>query len=303
MDMGLFEKIVREYDEIGGGELELTPAMGDPLMDTKILERIHLARSYDKIGPVWMYTNGILLDKVGVKNFLDSGIGRMHISIAGHNREAYKRLMGVDAFDRVKANVLELLELNNGNGRKVEIRIDVRADVSMSKVVKEKPFQEFRKLTNLIDYQIFYHDWVGMVPGQEIPEGMMRERMRWRRGPCAKLYCGPKILWNGDVSACCTNPEGNPGLILGNVRDFHLLQLWQGEAMGEVRRSFVGGEPPEPCHKCTRYIRFSFNTDLHYRRRVKEKHQDFLDSDYFRRVNGGGSVSLPGDGCGQSCRR
>ena len=49
MDRKLFEKIILEYVEIGGGDLGLGPTVGDTLADKYIIERIKFARSFDKI--------------------------------------------------------------------------------------------------------------------------------------------------------------------------------------------------------------------------------------------------------------
>ena len=282
MPMELFEKIVREYAEIGGGRFFISGSAGEPLLDAQILQRISLARAHDNIRPIMVYTNGVLLNKVGAKNLLDSGMHAMRISIAGHNREAYKKLSGVDEFDRVSANVVELLEMNNCNGRKVEIIIDLRADVSMGKVVKEKAIQELRKLTNQIDYQIFYHNWGGAVPSKEIPKTMVKERMRRRKTPCRVLYRAPRILWNGDLSACNSNVNADPGLILGNVRDSHIVRLWQSQARKELLARFARADPPESCLNCSRYG--PFPGELRARTNIKHIYNVFLSSDYFRRM-------------------
>ena len=288
MSMELFKKIVREYAEIGGGGLRFSPMGGDPLMDTKIMERIHFARCYDNMSEIFMYTNGISLDEVGPKDLLDSGIHSIRLSIPGHDREAYKRMAGVDEFDRVSTNVLELLAINNRKGRPVEIRLDIRADVAMSQVSKAKAIQRFRKLTNLIDYQIYYHNWGGVVPSGQVPVVMRKERIRRRKGVCFVFYHAPKVLWNGDFSACgYANIDGDRELILGNARDCHIVEMWHSEAMKELRIRFAEGNLPRLCRRCSHYRSSSFGVDLAAQREIKKRYQDFLASDYFCRMRPG----------------
>ncbi len=283
MSMELCEKIVGDFSDIGGGIIIFGGSAGEALMDTRILERIRLARRFDNIRLVSIHTCGILHDKLGLKDLLDSGVYRMRINIPGHNREAYKRMTGVDMFDSVEANVVELLELNNRMGRPVDIRIEFRADAPMSQVVKEKAFQRFRSLTDLIDYKIFYHNWAGAVRSEDIPRTMRKERMRRRKGPCYILYRCPRVFWNGDVSACSSNVDGHPSLIFGNVRDSHIIQLWQSEARKELLARFAIGDLPEPCRHCSRYK--PFYSTLRIRRVAKRAYQNFLSSDYCRRTN------------------
>ena len=74
-----FKKTVDDYVQDGGGGLGMTPTVGDPLVDGKILDKIRYARGFHAIDKIFLYTNAILLDKFGYENVLKSGITKLAI--------------------------------------------------------------------------------------------------------------------------------------------------------------------------------------------------------------------------------
>ena len=52
MSLDLYKKIITEYVEMGGGDLGLTPTVGEPLADKFIIERIKFARSFKEINKI-----------------------------------------------------------------------------------------------------------------------------------------------------------------------------------------------------------------------------------------------------------
>ncbi len=100
--MDLFKKTVDDYASQGGGSLSMTPTVGDPLVDGKILEKISYARSVARIGSIFLYTNGILLDKFGYEQTLQSGITRLAISTYVGSQEGYEHYYGKDEYTELE---------------------------------------------------------------------------------------------------------------------------------------------------------------------------------------------------------
>ena len=91
IDEKIFFKCVDQYDKLGGGTLNFTPTVGDPLVDKNLVEKIKYAKSKKNIYSITSYTNGILLDKFGFKNILTSGLTRLGISTYIGTSEGYKK--------------------------------------------------------------------------------------------------------------------------------------------------------------------------------------------------------------------
>ena len=94
IDKDLYTKCVDQYDKLGGGTLNFTPTVGDPLVDKNLLSKIQYARQKKNIYSITSYTNGILLDKFGFDKILNSGISRLGISTYIGTSEGYKKFYG-----------------------------------------------------------------------------------------------------------------------------------------------------------------------------------------------------------------
>ena len=57
----LFKKIILDYVKMGGGDLGLTPTVGEPFADKNIVSRVKFARSFPEIKKIGTYTNLISL--------------------------------------------------------------------------------------------------------------------------------------------------------------------------------------------------------------------------------------------------
>ena len=63
MSLQMFQKVVDDYVQMGGGPVSLTPLEGEPLLDPILLERLEILKKYPEMQQVVVTTNGIALDK------------------------------------------------------------------------------------------------------------------------------------------------------------------------------------------------------------------------------------------------
>ncbi len=68
------------------------------------------------------------------------------------------------------------------------------------------------------------------------------------------LYDGPIVFSDGSVGLCgCRDFNSESDLIVGNINDSSLLDIWQLEKVKKLRESFYCGSFPSICKKCTTY--------------------------------------------------
>ena len=72
------------------------------------------------------------------------------------------------------------------------------------------------------------------------------EPPRKARYTCRFLWNELFVALNGDVAPCCI--QGRP--VVGNVFQQNLDQIWNGEAMQEMRRRLLEGDPIDCCRDC-----------------------------------------------------
>lgn len=248
-----FEFFLKKYIEYGGGELKLTPIVGDPLVDRNLIDKIKMTKRTDKITHLYTYTNLIGLDNFDIREFLLSGIDKIDISTCFGGREMYKRLFGVDRYEDVMFNLMELIEENDRLGRKVKINIYERS---------EKPYPEREEVNRIIDcgYKIRkmenYDNWTGLIKLKDLPKGQEFRKIEDMSEPCSLFYKGLIILMNGDVGACwCRDVEAK--LIVGNIYKNTLEEIWNGEVLKKIKQNWHNGHIPLICKNCYQYTPLS----------------------------------------------
>jgi radical SAM protein with 4Fe4S-binding SPASM domain len=257
----VFEKAVGDFVSIGGGSVGLTPIVGDPLIDPKFVERVRYLRSFSSIDRIWVTTNAILLDKHGLDEVLNSGLTSITISTAGFEEEMYQRVYRSKSYQRVRRNVLELIEKNDGRSEPVNITIGLRSDRPLNEVLKQPDFQPILAHNPAIDFTWSFTSANGRITRPLLPESMRLRVVTSRKETCVQLYNGPIVLPDGTVMACsCVAAmDAIEDLAIGNVMQNSLLDIWVGEQMKHIRASFGSDQLNETCAGCDMYR----NTELY----------------------------------------
>jgi len=264
LPMQLFKKAIDEYSEIGGGNVGFTPVVGDPFLDPDFLEKIRYARSKENIRQIGFYTNGILINKIGARDIILSGVSEITISIGGFDAESYARIFQVDRWDSVYEGLRNLLKENELFNNKVNIWIEFRSDMPAWKLIKTTAYKELTRYNFNFRFNVFYDNWSNRI-NQEDLKGTMRLRTpSKKREPCFVLYTGVKILSNGDVTLCgCRDLNGDSELVLGNIQNKSILNMWRDQRVKNIRSGFYRSTYPKICQDC------SFYRDLSSLRREK----------------------------------
>ncbi len=260
MTDAVYLKALDDYCSIGGGELMLQSCVGDPLLDPRIVERIKEARSRPEITKIATITNGIHLDKVGIERLLQSGITDLMISTGPWEEKLYRLIYRSKEYHRVRKNVTQLLKMNADGGEPVRIKISFRTNLSMKKTLELPDYQAIRKYPHEIEFNTDFDTWLGEIGQKDLIYGMhIRPLSRLEKEPCFWFYDGPIVFVDGKVGLCgCRDFNAKSELIVGNIQESHLLDLWQSESTKRLRNYFIKGNFPEICRKCTTYANLDF---------------------------------------------
>jgi MoaA/NifB/PqqE/SkfB family radical SAM enzyme len=239
----VFYKAVHDFASIAGGSVGLTPMVGDPLVDPDFLERIRYMRSLPQIDRIFLTTNGILLDKFGIKEILTSGITSIDISTSGFDELSYKRIFRSSSYKRMKANVLQLLDENAKLGRQVNISIGLRTDRPINLVMKDPDFQPILKYKPHVDFTYFFGSAGGRITEELLFPNMRLRGAREKYETCANLYNGPIVLPDGDVfsCACYDAMDAITDLKIGNILQESLSDIYSGLLISNLREQFKSG--------------------------------------------------------------
>jgi MoaA/NifB/PqqE/SkfB family radical SAM enzyme len=255
MDDDVFRKAVADYVACGGGSVGLTPVVGDALIDPKFLDRVRYLRRIPQVDRIWVTTNGILLDRFGVAEVLRSGLTAITVSTAGFEPGMYRRVYRNASYERMRRNVLRLVEENAMLGEPVAITIGLRPDRPLDDVVRDPDFQPILAHRPQLDFTWSFTSANGRIKRESLPPAMQLRVVRERREPCVNLYNGPIVLPDGTVMACsCVAAmDAMADLGIGNVLEAHLAEIWRGQRMRDLRESFVAGPLNATCSGCDMY--------------------------------------------------
>lgn len=258
MKAPVYEKAIAAFVENGGGSINFTPTVGDPLVDKNIVRKIRHAKAQPSITSVMLYTNGILLNRFPADDILTSGLTRLAISTYVGTREGYKHYYGKDKYDRVLTNIEAIGKRNRELGSPVLITLHLRVARDEGEWKTTPEYARFVELFggSNISFLESYDAWSGRIELNDLPGGCeMAENLPIevkKKSPCFELYRRVHVLADGNVGACiCVDLESE--IKIGNLNTHSLKEIWQGEKLKNYRSEWLKGNLPKVCQTCTRY--------------------------------------------------
>jgi MoaA/NifB/PqqE/SkfB family radical SAM enzyme len=215
----------------------LTPIVGDALIDPKFLERVRYLRSLPEIDRIWLTTNCILLDRFGIEAILQSGVSAINVSTAGFDAEMYERVYRNGSYNRMRRNVLELVERNTAMGSPVAVAIAQRPDRPLEAVMADPDFQPILAHKPELDFTWSFTSANGRITREILPA-----RMKLR-----------VVTERTEV---------------GNILHSSLEEIWRGSRIRDLRSSFGTAKLNSTCAGCDMYRNLEFYRTRQGRKRA-----------------------------------
>lgn len=269
MPLELYEKIIREYSEMGGGVIDLSPITGDFFLNSKCLERIEIARKYPNIGAIKVTTNAIAMDRI--KDNWDSFIKQtdcVQFSVGGLDKDSYREMYGVDKYERVRQNIIEFAMLKNRIKPRYSLTMFLRVKKKFLKLIRDPDYKMYKNLGIKIVIDNVYGNWSGMVSEKDLPHGVIFKKnapIHEKANPCFVFYLGLNVTVSGLAVACGCIESENTALEIGDCKRQSLKDIWNNEKYKKLKSSFAAGNMPQVCRNCTFYedgIKFSLTPQM-----------------------------------------
>jgi MoaA/NifB/PqqE/SkfB family radical SAM enzyme len=257
MNDHVFKKAIDEYSAIGGGSINLTPTVGDPLLDKDIINKIRYAISKDNINNVWFYTNLIALDNFDIDELLTSGLTTLRISTCIKDRETYREIYGVDQYRRVLSNIVKICEKNIRKNSPVKIKLYLKIPEQYEDILNSGDFKLISQYFNQEDLYIKgyrYDSWSGNINESDLPSGQKFRKQNYdiKEEPCYELFRRIHVLYDGTVIFCACR-DLNAELKIGNIFEQRVIDIWRGGELSLLRSNWMKGNIPKLCKGCERY--------------------------------------------------
>jgi radical SAM protein with 4Fe4S-binding SPASM domain len=257
MKQELFERVVQEYAQMGGGLLCVTPVVGDILLDRKLRERLRFLNTVRETVEPTITTNLFALgrwDDEAVLQILTT-LKKVHVSCYGITSEESQQITSTEYFDEFCAQMRRLLRIADANGLSDKLWLGFRLLFSRSEQeLAEFQIANFNRVLPLSSNTTEYFNWGNSMRGT-LPGEAYYTKSRENSTMCAMLALGLLVFWDGRVSAClCCDYDASEQLALGRISDDSLVDLYNSAANQQLWLRHQQGLLPPACKNCTFHL-------------------------------------------------
>lgn len=265
MSNELFAKIIDQYEITDGHKyLYISCLSGEPLLDPCIIDKIVYAKK--KGFCVSLFTNGTLFNAIDIGAFIDSGLDAVCISTAPLDESCHDLICRSHKYRDLIEGLTRLLEWRTRLKSSIRVCIAFRSHIPYDRVVelndykeKIKPLLLPEEIRGVRDSMIVktFDNWGGQISRNDLPGCMDIAKIPFfKLIPCSWTF-GVTILFDGKYRACgcrfTKQLQKDDELIMGNIKDVSLYDIWNGERLKACRRRFKKGKLPLTCRSCTMY--------------------------------------------------
>ena len=240
MSMELFEKICRDYHDIGGGALSVNSMHADMFFDPMLFERIHILEQYRENLYLYATTNLLgtaKLDDAQLEHILGL-YSLLQVSLGGVTRETYKEMYGVDAFDIVLAQLNRIAKLRERGNITTDVHLNFRV-ADKNKLLADPLYRDISSRFTVDEVRDSFFSWGGLLTQKDLPEGcalVTRDNVDKREDcvvPWASLCVNPQ----GKAIGCgCIDYQG--AVQIGDLSTESILEVWNSHKARQFREGF-----------------------------------------------------------------
>lgn len=233
-------------------------------------EYLSMLREIKKSGPfVYFFTNGILMTENTGQALVNEGMDMVCVSMGGATKETYKKVRGVDAFERVVNNIRMIDEYKKKMKKeKPALAFNV---VAMKSILPE--LQLLVKLAKEIGVELI------RFPNLVVQGESLREESLWHdvegtqkafrdaaatarmlgvnfelpnfdicATDCLDIFKKMTINWDGSVMSCALERY-----IVGDLKDSNVNEIWNSKGLQKLRREYFEKGLKQVCPNCTNW--------------------------------------------------
>ena len=232
MDMELFRKIVDEIPMAWTGRVS-PYLMNEPLLDKTLPEKIAYITARRRLARTKINSNGALLTPEMSQGLVDARLRHLWISVQGIREETYKRSMGLN-LPKVLENIDAFLAIRE----RAKADLPKLTITMLNTALVQGELEEAKAYWAERGVRLKVHN-LDNRSGKDLSELKVQARPILRRN-CDLFLKQAYILYNGDVILCCH--DWRRSVVLGNVRENTLAEIWNSERFLELIRQYQAGD-------------------------------------------------------------
>jgi MoaA/NifB/PqqE/SkfB family radical SAM enzyme len=279
------ERLVAQLPDLRRAVLQ---GIGEPLLNPALAAMIRHLK--DREVYVVFNTNAVLLTRRRQVDLIDSGLDELRVSLDGSTPETYRRVRGISGFERVVANVGEMVRTRRELGsvtprlsfwvtglrenlHELPEVVDLAARLGVEEVYLQRMvfWGEGLAVEEQSVYRGFRAEAEAIVAEAErraarggvalrgadaaSPRTSLLERPPspepWRA--CSRPLRLAYVTAQGTALPCCIAPFTDApydSIVLGNYLRDGVAAVWSGEAYQRFRERLYSSDPPASCRNC-----------------------------------------------------
>ena len=286
-------RFVAILDQFPGVRRVVLHGVGEPLLARDL--PLMVAEANRRGAQVLFNTNALALTPRMMRQLVDAGLDQLRVSMDAADPRTYHRIRGVDAYEKAMANTERFCAYLRDHGAdRPEVWLYfmcMRDNLAQLPAVIERAAAMGVTAINLqrlvyfgigeaVEEQSVFGDHAGdeverlidecVVTASRVGIRLEGSGRRDARGAlvavashrpwsgCSRPWRSTYVTANGNVLPCCIAPFSTKdygSLVLGNLFERPMDEIWQGAAYGEFRRAHRSDAPPEACRGCgTRWM-------------------------------------------------
>ena len=241
MEEWVWRKII---DEARGLGITYRPFLiNEPFSDKRMTEIVRYIKE-DPTAQVEFNTNAELLTPAISRELIEIGVDVMRFSVDGIRRETFAQSRQID-YDTVYNNVEYFLEAVHRSGREVQTEVRMIKLPGTEEEQREyRDYWEARHPSAVVFTDLYNYPWTGQTHAYQLP--------------CIKIIDQMFFYVDGRATLCCWDARERQ--IVGDVKQEHVLDIWNGETLRRCRQLLDEGrrDEIELCSRCDAYKHFDF---------------------------------------------
>jgi radical SAM protein with 4Fe4S-binding SPASM domain len=228
MNLELFHNIIDDASQIGVRRIILF-LHGESLLHPNIIDMIRYIKQQNLAFNIT--TNGMPLNKKKIDDLLDSGLDSgdyISFSILGSSKDVHEGIMRGGNYNRVEKNARYLL--NQRKKRKLNGPIVETHFYEMEENTHEKD-EYIKKWRGIVDHAVISGKISEAFQKYKQREAPLPPRVR----TCSHLWQKMTVFWNGDVTICNQDVDGD--WILGNLKENSIKELWTSDKLLSIKKA------------------------------------------------------------------
>lgn len=232
MNKKLYKKIINEVQQLGIKYINLHN-FGEPLIDKNFVWKVKYAKSH-QIEKVSTNTNGTLLNPKLIKEIIKSGLDELYISTDAATKKTYQKIRIGLNYIKLQKNIKDLIKTKKqlkSNHPKIIL------DFLEFYLNKHETQKFINKWKNIVDSVCIsqIHDWSNKKK-IDINKSI-NNYVEFSQTPCRLPFTEMLINWDGIVSLCCQDTDGE--VIFGDINKESISNIWQNKKYQMIRNTHL----------------------------------------------------------------